>query len=186
MDCSTPGSSVHGISQARTLEWAVISFFRGFSPPTDCTHISCIGRQILYTEHRESPKLYVCVCVHKYIKMCIYSTHIHKYIYIHTHIYTHRHTHKLSRKDKNTVCIKVFLTSLLSVISLQRSWEKGVVRCHPPAFLCPASGSFHYCCLPPQDPLRRQQTRCTLFPASRQLHTLYPSLKNGNYCRGDK
>ena len=30
-DCSPPGSSVHGISQARILEWVAISFSRGFS-----------------------------------------------------------------------------------------------------------------------------------------------------------
>ena len=29
MDCSPPGFSVHGISQARILEWATIPFFRG-------------------------------------------------------------------------------------------------------------------------------------------------------------
>ena len=33
MDCSPPGSSVPGISQARILEWAAISFSRGSSPP---------------------------------------------------------------------------------------------------------------------------------------------------------
>ena len=33
MDCSPPGSSVHGISQTRTLEWVVISFSRGSSQP---------------------------------------------------------------------------------------------------------------------------------------------------------
>ena len=32
VDCSPPGSSVHGLSQARTLEWVDISFFRGSSP----------------------------------------------------------------------------------------------------------------------------------------------------------
>ena len=31
MDCSPPGSSVHGILQARTLEWVAISSFRGSS-----------------------------------------------------------------------------------------------------------------------------------------------------------
>ena len=35
MDCSPPGSAVHGISQARTLEWVTISFSRGFSRPRD-------------------------------------------------------------------------------------------------------------------------------------------------------
>ena len=31
MDCSLPGSSVHGILQARKLKWVVIPFFRGSS-----------------------------------------------------------------------------------------------------------------------------------------------------------
>ena len=35
MDCSPPGSSVHGISQARILEWFAISFSRGSSRPRD-------------------------------------------------------------------------------------------------------------------------------------------------------
>ena len=48
MDCSPPGSSVHGISQARILEWVAISFFRGSSWPRDQTHVSCIGRWVLY------------------------------------------------------------------------------------------------------------------------------------------
>ena len=48
MDCSLPGSSVHGISQARILEWVAISFSRGSSQPKDWTWISCIGRWILY------------------------------------------------------------------------------------------------------------------------------------------
>ena len=34
-DCSPPGSSVHGIFQARILEWVAISFSRGFSRPRD-------------------------------------------------------------------------------------------------------------------------------------------------------
>ena len=42
------GSSVHGISQARILEWVAISFSRGSLWLRDWTHISCIGRQILY------------------------------------------------------------------------------------------------------------------------------------------
>ena len=37
MDCSLPGSSVHGISQARILEWVAISFSRGSSQPRDPT-----------------------------------------------------------------------------------------------------------------------------------------------------
>ena len=37
MDCSPPGSSVHGILQARILEWGAISFSRGSSQPRDRT-----------------------------------------------------------------------------------------------------------------------------------------------------
>ena len=35
VDCSPPGSSVHGILQARILEWVAVSFSRGSSPPRD-------------------------------------------------------------------------------------------------------------------------------------------------------
>ena len=45
-DYSSPGSSVHRISQARILEWAAISFSRGSSPLRDWTWVSCIGRWI--------------------------------------------------------------------------------------------------------------------------------------------
>ena len=48
MDCSPSGSSVHVISQARKLEWVAIFFSRGSSRPTDGTHISCIGRWVVY------------------------------------------------------------------------------------------------------------------------------------------
>ena len=40
MDCSPPGSSVHGIFQASLLEWVAISFARGSSQPEDQTHVS--------------------------------------------------------------------------------------------------------------------------------------------------
>ena len=51
MNSSPLGSSVHGISQARILEWVTITFSRGSSWPRDQTCVkcvSCIARQILY------------------------------------------------------------------------------------------------------------------------------------------
>ena len=48
MDCSPPGSSVHGISQAKILEWVAISFSRRWSLSRDWTLDFCIGRQVLY------------------------------------------------------------------------------------------------------------------------------------------
>ena len=77
MDCSPPGSSVHGIFQARILEWVAISYSRGSSRPRDqiqVSCVSCISRQILY--HRaiwEAPyypiytMLYYIECIISYI-----------------------------------------------------------------------------------------------------------------------
>ena len=48
MDYSRPRSSVHGIFQARTMQWAAISFSRGSSWPRNQTCVSCIVRWILY------------------------------------------------------------------------------------------------------------------------------------------
>ena len=42
MGCSLPCSSIHGIFQARVLEWAAFSFSRGSSWPRDRTWVSCI------------------------------------------------------------------------------------------------------------------------------------------------
>ena len=45
MDCSPPGSSIHGILQARVLEWVAICFSRGSSRPRDQTRVSgIVGR----------------------------------------------------------------------------------------------------------------------------------------------
>ena len=43
MDCNPPGSFVHGILQARVLEWVAIPFSRGSSQPRDWTQLSCIA-----------------------------------------------------------------------------------------------------------------------------------------------
>ena len=48
MDCSPPGSSVHGILQARKLDWVAISSSRGSSPPRNWTRVSYTGRWILH------------------------------------------------------------------------------------------------------------------------------------------
>ena len=45
VDCSPPGFYVHGIYQARILEWVAISFSRGSSQPRDQTRVSCIASQ---------------------------------------------------------------------------------------------------------------------------------------------
>ena len=49
--CSPPGSSVHGISQARILEWVAISSSRGSFGPRDRTHISCVAVVVQLLSH---------------------------------------------------------------------------------------------------------------------------------------
>ena len=56
MDCSSPGSSVHEIFQARILEWVAISFSRGSFQPRDGTWVSCTaGRFFTDWATREAP-----------------------------------------------------------------------------------------------------------------------------------
>ena len=68
MDCSSPGSSVHGILQARILEWVAIPFCRVSSQPRDWTQVSHIsGRLFTIWVTRES--LYMNI----YIDIDIYT-----------------------------------------------------------------------------------------------------------------
>ena len=51
IDWSLPGSSVHGIVQARILEWGAISSSRGSSWPRDWTHVSCLAGRVFTAEN---------------------------------------------------------------------------------------------------------------------------------------
>ena len=54
VDYSLPHSPIHGIFQARILEWVAISFSRGSSQPRDRTQVSCIvGRRFTIWATRE-------------------------------------------------------------------------------------------------------------------------------------
>ena len=55
MDCSLPGSPVHGIFQARVLEWVAISFSKRASQPRDQTQVfSIAGRRFTIWASREA------------------------------------------------------------------------------------------------------------------------------------
>ena len=89
MDSSPSGSSVHGIFQARMLEWAAISFCRG------CSGSPALQEDSLPSEPPRTPKtdhmiqqFHFWVYIQKIIYIYTY-THTHT----HTHIYTHTHTH---------------------------------------------------------------------------------------------
>ena len=53
--CSLSGSSVHGISQGRILEWVAISSSRGSFRSKDQTCVSCIAGEFFTTEPLEKP-----------------------------------------------------------------------------------------------------------------------------------
>ena len=58
VDCSPPGSSVHGILQIRIVEWVAMLFSRGYSWPSDWTQVSCITGRSLPSEPRDSQSHY--------------------------------------------------------------------------------------------------------------------------------
>ena len=62
MNSSLPGSSVHGILQARILELVAMPFSRASSWPRDQTHVSCIAGRFLTAEPRgNSRHLWGCI-----------------------------------------------------------------------------------------------------------------------------
>ena len=110
LDCSPPGSSVLGISQARILEWLAISFSRGSSQLRDQIRvfcIFCIAGDTLPLSHRGSP--------------------------IYTH--THTHTHTQLYTDFNLRCtfihphflihyLLVYSTLYLDLSSSSEEWKE--------------------------------------------------------------
>ena len=118
LDCSLPGSSVHGMSQARILECIAISFSRGSSQPRDQTCVSCIGRWILFTtEPLGSP-----------ITMAQKSKdpgchHTHGFL---SQKHWHRHTVQFSSVELLS-CVRLFATPWTAVrqasLSITCSWS---------------------------------------------------------------
>ena len=75
MDCSPPGSSVHGICQARILKWISIPFAKESSQRRDWSRVSCIaGWFLLLNEPHTRVCVCVCVCVCIYTDIYIYIT----------------------------------------------------------------------------------------------------------------
>ena len=69
LDCSPPGSSVHGIFLAGILERVAVSFSRVSSWPKDQTHISCFGRQVPY--HWATSKEALAEMVNRILKLLL-------------------------------------------------------------------------------------------------------------------
>ena len=73
IDCSPPGSSIHGILQARILEWIAIPFSKRSHLPRDWTCISCVLciASRLFTSHQGSSKGHVLFCKSSNIIKCM-------------------------------------------------------------------------------------------------------------------
>ena len=109
MDCSLPGSSAHGILQAKTLEWVAISFSRGFSWPRVWTRVSCIAGVFFTAEPPEKQ-----LCIMTYNKL-----HIFKQFAVLTYICTHTHTHTHTRETITTIEImNIYYRHLPAQVSL--------------------------------------------------------------------
>ena len=61
MDCSLPGSSIHGILPARVLEWGAISFSWRSSQPRDRTRVSCTAGRLFTLGATREAHLNVCM-----------------------------------------------------------------------------------------------------------------------------
>ena len=82
MNCTPPGSFVHGILQARTLEWVAIPFSRGYFWPRDQTQVSCIAGEFFTIWATQKAH-----CIHWYIHLVYPSIHqqtlrLHKMIFL--------------------------------------------------------------------------------------------------------
>ena len=89
MDCSLPGSSIHGIFQTRVLEWVAISFSRGSSRPRDQTQVSLIAGR----HSEELPNCFQsnCIILHFYQQnICfIFSTSSPTFVIVYLSYYSH-------------------------------------------------------------------------------------------------
>ena len=85
MDCSPPGSSVHGIFEARILEWGAISSSRRSSRHRDWTRVSwvsCIGRRVLYHQYHLGRHKSLISCIWVNICPMIKELLIHRQKYV--------------------------------------------------------------------------------------------------------
>ena len=71
MNHRSPGSSVHGILQARILEWVSMSSSRGSSQLRDQTHVSCIAGEFFTTKPSRKPNYIVIPVTESELKECL-------------------------------------------------------------------------------------------------------------------
>ena len=100
MDCSLPGFPVHGILQARILEWVAISCSRGIFPTQELNLGLLHCRQILYQLNYEGSPLSVCFSrvAQSCPTLCDPMNHSTPGLPVHYQLpeFTHTHVHQVS------------------------------------------------------------------------------------------
>ena len=71
-----PGSSVHGISQARIMDWIAISSSRVFSQPRDQTFASCTAGWFFILSHQGSPQNHMIISINAEKALTKFNTHL--------------------------------------------------------------------------------------------------------------
>ena len=103
-DCSPPGSSVHGILQARILGWVAVFFSRGSSQPRDRT---CVSESAAL-----EGKFFTTSATWEAHGVAKSWTWQHK----HTHTHTHTHTHRSAVALLYTVCYTIYFIYCIILI----------------------------------------------------------------------
>ena len=88
MDCSLPGSPVHGILQPRILEWVAISFSRGSSWPGSNSHLLHWQAGYLSVSYRWSPQTWTWFCFPCVFICIVFKLHIRDIIQYHTSLFS--------------------------------------------------------------------------------------------------
>ena len=126
--CSPPGSSVHGILNARMLEWVAISFSRGSFQPRDGTHVSFMTGGFSTTESLGKP-VRMCTCMIYFYATCVYlkiSIHTEIYIQFYDCIFS-----SFSLVSKKVTCLIQKASWIVHIPGYDRSKTKLIKRWTP-------------------------------------------------------
>ena len=110
-DWNLPGSSVHGILQARILEWVAISSSRGSYRPRDQTRVSCgscIGRQVFYLR-QSCDFTIILICFKTYEPSSILRPY------------------KTPRQEDSTGCLRSFKEWVLIFLKLSSNFKERII-----------------------------------------------------------
>ena len=136
VDCSLPGSSVHGILQARILEWVAISFSRRSSQPRDWTQVSCIvDRRFTVWATRKVPLVTINLFSSTSVTIHLFCKSIHFYfkkiIYLFLAVLGLHSCVGFSLVAESGGCCFIVVASLVVEHGLWGIWASVVAACRP-------------------------------------------------------